>query len=144
MPSTAAAAWESILRIHAALLPRLERVVIEQTGTSLAWYDVLLELNTAGGRLTMGELGERVVLSRSRVSRVVDELVDAALVTREPNHDDRRSSFAALTAEGRKRFLEVARVYLAAIDRELGQVPEATLAQVAGGLAELLDADRRR
>ena len=44
------------------------------TGLPLAWYDVLLELSGArDGRLTMSQLGERVVLSRSRVSRVVDE-----------------------------------------------------------------------
>jgi hypothetical protein len=48
----------------------------------LSWYDVLLELNSAPGRrLRMQELGNRVVLSRSRVrlraihgalSRIVD------------------------------------------------------------------------
>jgi len=107
---------------------------------TLAWYDVLLELNVAGGQLTMGELGHRVVLSRSRVSRVVDELANAGLVAREPNPGDRRSSFASLTVDGRKRFLAVAKVYLPAIDREVGRVDAATLEQVADGLKVLLRA----
>ena len=48
---------------------------------TLAWYDVLLELNSAPDRrLRMSDLGERVVLSRTRVSRVVDELERAGLV----------------------------------------------------------------
>jgi DNA-binding MarR family transcriptional regulator len=140
MTSNAVAAWGSILRVHSVLLPRLERAVFEQAGVTLAWYDVLLELNFAGGRLTMGQLGDRVVLSRSRVSRVVDELVAAELVSREANPDDKRSSFAALTARGRKRFLAVAKVYLPAIDREVGLVEDATLEQVAVGLNALLNA----
>ena len=140
MASNAAEAWESILRVHALVLPRLERVVLAETGTSLAWYDVLLELNSAGGRLTMGQLGDRVVLSRSRVSRVVDELAEAGLVAREPNPLDRRSAFAVLTTAGRKRFLAVAKVYPPAIDTELGRVDDATLARVAAALKAVLAA----
>jgi DNA-binding MarR family transcriptional regulator len=137
MPSNAAAAWESMLRVRALLLPRLEQAVLTATGISLTWYDVLLELNSAGGRLTMSQLGDRVVLSRSRVSRVVDELEGAGMVTRVSNPADKRSSFAALTPEGRRRFLEVAKVYLPAIDREVGRIDDRTLAQVADGLAAL-------
>lgn len=143
MTSNAVAAWESILRVRAVLLPRLERSVFEQTGMTLAWYDVLLELNSAGGRLTMGQLGDRVVLSRSRISRVVDELVAAELVSREANPDDRRSSFAALTATGRKRFLAVAKVYLPAIEREMRLVDDDTLERVAAGLNPLLGVDTK-
>ena len=142
MTSNAAAAWESILRVHALLLPRLERIVLAESGISLAWYDVLFELNSAGGRLTMGQLGDRVVLSRSRVSRIVDELTEAGLVAREPNPQDRRSAFSVLTTSGRKRFLAVAKVYLPAIDREVGRVDDATLARVSAGLNSLLKAAR--
>src|SRR5688500_15087241 len=140
MATNATAAWESILRVHALVLPRLERIVLAETGTSLAWYDVLLELNSAGGRLTMGQLGDRVVLSRSRVSRVVDELAEAGLVAREQNPLDRRSAFAVLTTAGRKRFLAVAKVYPPAIDAELGRVDDATLARVAADLKAVLAA----
>lgn len=140
MATNATAAWESILRVHALVLPRLERVVLAETGTSLAWYDVLLELNSAGGRLTMGQLGDRVVLSRSRVSRVVDELEAAGLVAREPNPLDRRSAFAVLTSAGRKRFLAVAKVYPPAIDTELGRVDDAILARAAADLNAILAA----
>ena len=56
------------------------------------------------------------MLSRERISRVVDELEAAGLVRREPNPEDRRSSFAALTAEGRKRLRAAAPTYLAGIE----------------------------
>lgn len=135
MSSDAERAWESLLRLHAAVLPRLERAVADGGGLPLSWYDVLLELNDAGGRLTMGQLAERVVLSRTRVSRLVDELVAAGLVAREMNPDDGRSAFAVLTADGRRRFLAGAKAYLPAIDREFAPVG----ADGVGALAEALE-----
>src|SRR5215212_6792886 len=101
MGTDVAAAWGALLKVHAALVPRLDRELQEAHGLPLTWYDVLLELNAAPGkRLTMGELGSVAAVSRTRVSRVVDELVRAGLVAREPNPDDRRSGFATLTPAG--------------------------------------------
>src|SRR5918994_6126227 len=97
-------AWAAVLRVHARLVPRLDREMQAATGLPLAWYDVLLELHSAGDRLRMSELGERVVLSRTRVSRIVDELERDGLVVREANPEDGRSSHALLTDEGRRRF----------------------------------------
>ena len=64
----------------------------------------------------MGELGEKVVLSRTRVSRLVDELARAGLVTRASNPSDRRSAYAELTAVGAERLRAAAPVYLAGIE----------------------------
>ena len=109
-------AWASVLRVHAAVVPRLERE-LAAVGMPLSWYDVLLELNSAPDRrLRMTELGAKAVLSRERVSRVVDELERAGLVRREPNPDDRRSLFAVLTEEGRERLRAAAPAYLAGIE----------------------------
>lgn len=140
MPADSERTWEALLRLHAAVLPRLERAVARDGGMPLSWYDVLLELRDAGGRLTMGELADRVVLSRTRVSRLVDELAQAGLVTRETNPDDRRSAFAALTRDGRRRFLAAARVYLPAIDREFAVVDAGDLAELARRLEAALTA----
>lgn len=110
-------AWAAVLRVHAAVVPKLERA-LGPTGLALSWYDVLLELNAAPQRkLRMTELGARVVLSRERVSRVVGELERVGLVRREPNPDDGRSSFAVLTAAGRTRLRAAAPTYLAGIER---------------------------
>ena len=138
--SDAERTWEAVLRLHAALLPRLDRVVARDSGMPLTWYDVLLELRDGGGRLTMGELGERVVLSRTRVSRLVDELAAAGLVAREPNPHDGRSAFAVLTGDGRRRFLAAARVYVPAIEREFAAVNPGRLEELADGLEMVLGA----
>lgn len=109
-------AWAGLLQVHAVLVPLLDRELQRATGLPLAWYDVLLELDAAeGGRLRMGELGDRVVLSRTRVSRLVDELSRAGLVCREANPDDRRSAFAVVTDTGRQRLRDAAPTYLAGI-----------------------------
>jgi DNA-binding MarR family transcriptional regulator len=113
-------AWAALLRVHATVVPRLEREV-SAAGLPLSWYDVLLELNAAADRrLRMTELGARVVLSRERVSRVVDELERAGLVRRERNPDDGRSLLAVVTDEGRARLRAAAPTYLAGIERHFG------------------------
>jgi DNA-binding MarR family transcriptional regulator len=109
-------AWASVLRVHAAVVPRLERE-LAAVGMPLSWYDVLLELNSAPDhRLRMTELGAKAVLSRERVSRVVDELERAGLVRRERNPDDGRSLLAVVTDEGRARLRAAAPTYLAGIE----------------------------
>ena len=102
--------------MYADLVPVLDREVRRATGLPLAWYDVLLELNAAPDRrLQMGQLGEKVVLSRTRVSRLVDDLEGDGLVTRASNPADRRSAYAQITKSGRDRLRAAAPIYLAAI-----------------------------
>jgi DNA-binding MarR family transcriptional regulator len=111
--------WGALLKVHAALVPRLDRELQDAHGLPLTWYDVLLELNSAPARrLTMGQLGSVAAVSRTRVSRVVDELTRAGLVTREPNPHDGRSAFAALTPAGRAALRKAAPTYVAAVHRE--------------------------
>ncbi|WP_151084126.1 MarR family winged helix-turn-helix transcriptional regulator [Nocardioides cynanchi] len=132
----AAEAWGALLQVHAALVPELDRELRRQAGLPLAWYDVLLELHSAPDhRLTMSELGDRVVLSRSRVSRVVDELAREGLVARVANPADARSAYAVLSAVGEQRFLEAAPVYVRGIERSFAAgLSEAELRTITSAL----------
>jgi DNA-binding MarR family transcriptional regulator len=133
-------AWASVLRVHAAVVPRLERD-LAAVGMPLSWYDVLLELNAAPDRrLRMTELGARAVLSRERVSRVVDELERAGLVRRERNPDDGRSLLAVITDEGRARLRAAAPAYLAGIERHFGAHVGDDAATVADALLRVVEA----
>ena len=115
----AADAWGALLQVHAELVPILDKQLRARAALPLAWYDVLLELSAAADRqLTMTELSERVVLSRTRISRVVDELTDAGLVRRQANPTDARSAFAVLTSEGLERFRQAAPIYLSGIEQQ--------------------------
>ena len=132
----AASAWGALLRTHADLVPALDKVLRAETGIPLAWYDVLLELAAVeDGRLRMSELADRAVLSRTRISRVVDELVAAGLVARERNPDDARSSFALITRDGRRRFEAAAPQYLDQIERRFAAgLSDAELRTIARAL----------
>lgn len=135
------AAWAGLLRTHAALVPVLSRLVEREAGMPLSWYDVLLELYSASeDGLRLQQLGERVVLSRSRVSRIVDDLVAADLVAREPAADDRRSTYAVLTPAGRAAFRRAAPIYLDAIDTHFtAHLSKSQLRAIATGLHRVAD-----
>lgn len=142
MSATDTAAWAALLRVHAALVPRLDRELHAACGLQLAWYDVLLELNAAPGRrLSMTELGRRAVVSRTRASRVVDALAEAGLVTRESNPDDRRSAYATITEAGRARLRGAAPTYLAGIREHFtSRMTEEEAHVVAAALGKVLTA----
>lgn len=110
------AAWRSLLLAQNAALRAIEVQLSAAGQIPLTWYDVLLELNAAPGRrLRMQELAARVVLSRTRVSRLVEELLRAGLVCREPDPADGRGAFAVLTDTGRSRLRAAAPAYLQGI-----------------------------
>ena len=93
--------WRSLVE----LLLRLPRVLDEnferEAKVSMTDYSVLVALSEApAGELRMGELAEATALSRSRMSRVVDDLVRRSLVTRRKCEQDGRSSLTAVTPEG--------------------------------------------
>ena len=142
MSDTDVAAWSALLRVHAALVPVLDRDLQAACNLPLTWYDVLLELNSAPGRrLSMGELGQVAVVSRSRVSRVIDQLEAEGLVVREANPDDRRSAYATITDAGRKRLRAAAPVYLGGIRRHFtSQMTAAESRSTAAALEKVLSA----
>jgi DNA-binding MarR family transcriptional regulator len=138
------AAWAGVLKVHAALTPKLDRALKDAHDLPLTWYDILLELEAAPGRrLTMGELGRRALVSRTRAVRVVDELVRAGLVVRERHPGDRRSAYAAITQDGRRRLGEAAPTYLAGVRRHFSRhLTPAEATAVSGALTKVLDAVR--
>ena len=110
------AAWRALLLAQNAVLRSIERD-LEQSGcVPLTWYDVLLELNAADDHsLRMQELASRTVLSRTRVSRLVDDLVAEGYVSRAADPADGRASLAVLTPAGRAALRKAAPVYLGGI-----------------------------
>jgi len=136
-------AWRGLLVAHSRLVPAVEADLRAAGQVPLSWYDVLLELNAAPDRrLRMSELGQRTVLSRTRVSRVVDELAAAGLAERQPDQADGRSSFAALTPAGREALRRAWPVYRQAIHRQLtGRLTPQQCRDLATLLGQLITAD---
>lgn len=125
------AAWTGLLRAHATALARIEERLAAAGAVPLTSYDVLLELSSAPGRaLRMGELAERVVLSRSGLTRLVERLEREGLLARRPAEDDRRGTEAVLTEAGRRALREAWPSYAAGIREEFAAFLDADEAAV--------------
>ena len=106
-------AWRAFLRAHAQVVRQLERELQEEQGMALTDYDVLVQLARSDKRrLRMSELADRLLLSRSGATRLVDRLVADGLVERVSCDDDRRGQWAALTEAGLRRLREAAPTHL--------------------------------
>ena len=117
------AAFAALMRAHAAVIRRLDDELEAEGGMSLGWYDVLLTLGRAPGRrMRMQELSDAVVLSRSRVSRIVDELEREGYVSREPCGSDRRVIYASITREGRRALRRARTVNVRGIEDHFASV----------------------
>jgi DNA-binding MarR family transcriptional regulator len=86
----------------------------------------------------MTELSDRVRLSHSGVTRLVDRMVHAGLVKRTRCDSDRRGTFATLTAAGRTRLRRAQPVHLRGIREHFGKRLSASqLSAVAEALEPL-------
>ncbi len=112
-PSPQFAAWASLLETYKVLLEKVQNALSEAALPPLEWYDLLLELRLAQDqRLRLFELGERIVLSRSNLTRLCDRLEKEGLIYRERCSKDRRGLYATLSEKGdalRKRMWPVYR-----------------------------------
>jgi DNA-binding MarR family transcriptional regulator len=132
-------AWRAFLDAQAALLRLLEAELVEKEDMTLGEFDVLIQLKMAPERrLRMTELSERVRLSRSGLTRLVDRLVQAGLVRRGRCASDRRGTFAILTTAGTSRLRHAQPVHLRGIREHFGKrLSAAQLSAVAEALEPL-------
>jgi DNA-binding MarR family transcriptional regulator len=111
-------AWRSFVQAHARLTRRLDEELQAGHGLSLAEYDALLQLaNAPGRRLRMSALADRVLLSRSGITRLVDRLVADGMVERTTCTTDARGAEAALTGAGLDRLRTASRTHLDGVRR---------------------------
>jgi DNA-binding MarR family transcriptional regulator len=142
---TDTSAWRALLLAHQRAVRAIEADLAAAGTIPLTWYDVLLELQAVPDGLRMQDLSERVVLSRTRVSRLVDELEREGLVRRRPDPDDGRATIATITPAGTEAFRATAPLYLAKIDEHFNRhltAPEH--AALASGLERVVAAHDRQ
>jgi DNA-binding MarR family transcriptional regulator len=119
------AAWSAFLRAHARVTRQLERELQAEESLALADYDVLVQLALASDRrLRMSELADRLLLSRSGITRLVDRLERDGLVERVTCESDRRGQWAALTDAGRQRLRDASPTHLRGVaEHFLDRIP---------------------
>ena len=127
-------AWSAFIRAHASLVREMDTRLRNATGCPLADFDVLAQIADAGGRLRMTELAERVLVSRSGLTRRVASLEDEGLVERTAADDDGRGVIVCLTDAGVRRLVETQTAHSADVqdlfiarlnDRELATIERA-------------------
>jgi DNA-binding MarR family transcriptional regulator len=80
---------------------QVEQQLRAEGGISYVQFQLLARLADAGGPLTMTELADGVVYSRSGLTYQAGVLEKAGLITRAPSPDDERATLVAITDDGR-------------------------------------------
>jgi DNA-binding MarR family transcriptional regulator len=113
------AVWRGLLHIYRRVVRALDQELARQHRLPVREFDVLMTLFRAPDRhLRMSELAERVLLSPSGLTRMVERLERECLVQRQSDPLDARSFHAVLTDVGAQR-LAAARATHNAIIRAL-------------------------
>ena len=134
-------AWRSFLTAHARITRRLDEELQAAHGLSLAEYDALLQIAHAPGRrIRMNLLAERVILSRSGITRLVDRLEAAGAVERLACVTDARGQEAALTPLGMDRLRAAASTHVDGVRRYfLDRLDMEQLTAIEGALERVAD-----
>ena len=83
-----------------AVIDVLDEELQREAGISTRWYDVLIHLEESPEGIPMNELAERILYSKSGLTRVVDRMEEAELVSRVRPEHDRRTILVVLTDKG--------------------------------------------
>ena len=135
-------AWAGLLRAHAALTRALDADLEVAHGLPLNSFEVLMYLDDAEGeRMRMSDLADRVLLSRSGLTRLADRLESQGLIERATCTSDARGSFAVLTPAGAERLRAARATHLAGVrERFLARLTAEEQEMLAGVWERLIGA----
>lgn len=107
------AAWVRLLHAHATLTRRMDANLLSAHGLTINDYEVLLALAHAEDRrMRRVDLAERVLLTQSGITRLLQGLERSGLVERASCPTDGRVVYAQLTDAGYRRLRESSRTHL--------------------------------
>jgi DNA-binding MarR family transcriptional regulator len=114
-------AFGSLLRAHMSATKQLNAQLVADHGLTLSDYGVLLQLAWAPDRrLRRVDLADRILLTASGVTRLLDGLESQGFVERAACDSDRRVVYAVLTESGLAKLREAAATHLPQIDELFG------------------------
>jgi DNA-binding MarR family transcriptional regulator len=93
-------AYFALMEAVSLLQHQVEQQLRAEGGISYVQFQLLARLN-ARGQLTMTELADGVVYSRSGLTYQASLLEKAGLITRAPSSDDERATLVTITDDGR-------------------------------------------
>lgn len=141
-PAAVAADTEAVARLRLAVM-RLARRLRQQAdpGVTPSMLSAMASIEYRGP-ITLGELAEAERVQPPTMTKIVGRLLDAGLIDRVPDPDDRRVTRVTLSAEGR-RFIHRARTaknaYLAKRIARLDPADVVALMRATDAIERLLE-----
>ena len=115
-------AWMSFLQAHAAVVGAVEGDLQGERGLALSWYEVLARLSRQPDQaMRMQELAQGALLSKSGLTRLVDRMQAAGLVERRACAEDRRATYAAMTAAGGRALADAEPTFLRSLQKHFAE-----------------------
>ena len=103
--------WRVFLESAYALIDTPDAEMQSERNITIGWYDALVHLEDAADGLSMTEFANRILTSKSGLTRVVDRMEAAGLVRRERPPEDRRVVKVLITPAGRKTLQDARAVH---------------------------------
>jgi DNA-binding MarR family transcriptional regulator len=112
--------WRSVLYGFTRMMNVLDDSLQSHSDLAIKDYEILVRLSESPDRqLRMSELADQVLISRSRLTYRVDQLIRRGLVSRVECDDDRRGIFAQLTPTGLETLAAAASLHVEDVRRQL-------------------------
>jgi len=113
-------AWRAWMYSSQLLQAQLDRELIRETGISMTYYEILVQLSEAPERrMRMSQLADECLSSRSRLSHAVARLEERGWIQRQTCSEDGRGQLAVLTDEGFAALESAAPVHVASVRAHL-------------------------
>jgi DNA-binding MarR family transcriptional regulator len=110
------------IRAHSAITRQLDRELVAEHGLTINDYEVLLHLSRAEHKmLRRVDLAERVLLTPSGITRLLDGLERSGLVSKASCETDARVVYAKLTDEGAERLESASKSHVASVRSLFGE-----------------------
>jgi len=114
-------AWLGLLRGYRSLTRELSARLLADHGLTQNDYEVLAQLSRAEDeRMRRIDLAERLMLTPSGITRLLDGLERCGYVAKATCDTDARVTYAVLTEAGHQKLAEASETHLADIEAALG------------------------
>ena len=114
--ASAVDAFVRLLRGHSSVTRAMNAQLVADHGLTINDFEALLHLSRAEeSRMRRVDLAEKLILTASGVTRLLDGLEEAGLVDRAACAGDRRVTYAVLTEAGHAKLKDASRSHVADI-----------------------------
>lgn len=114
---------------------------VRQFDLTPAQFDVIATLGNTSG-MSMGEIGEKTLITKGTLTGVIDRLERKRLIVREVSSSDRRSTIVKLTAQGDSLFQAAFPAHITDMKQHLAPIDVSELDDLRVLLNRLGDAFR--